>query len=354
MYIHFDKNEMGRVKETYAKWWNGTIDRPVISMRRYKAYSAVNTATAPVLEQSNCHDFSYSPKQLIEAWDCSMSGLRFEADGFPFVNFSCFGPGVLAAMVGGVLDNSSGAVWFYPGEKTELKDIHPHYDPENKWTKRIKDIYYAGLEYWNGAVIMGMPDLGGVLDVAAALRGTENLLYDLYDEPEEVLRLVGEIETAWHEAYNDFASVLAPQEAFTDWSGILCPEKSYIVQSDFCYMISNPMFREFVLPTLKRDVAKLPNVIYHLDGPGELKHLDDILAIPELKAVQWIPGASNPPTSEYPEVYEKIVSAGKRYWICGDDNDFYNIYSKAGGQPFYSCGYRADNNEPAEKMKSFI
>ena len=354
MHVHFDKNEMARVKETYARWWNGTIDRPVIAMQCYNAYPSVETATAPMLSQENCHDFSYTPKQLIEAWDCDLSDIRFEKDGFPWVNLGGFGPGVLAAMVGGVLDNSSGAVWFSHGEKTELKDIHPHYDPNNKWAKRIKDIYYAGLEYWDGAVIMGMPDLGGVLDVAASLRGTENLLFDLYDDPEEVIRLVGEIETAWHEAYNDFANVLAPQNAFTDWSGILSPEKSYILQCDFCYMISNPMFREFVLPTLKNDGRKLSNIIYHLDGPGELKHLDDILAMPEIKAIQWIPGANNPPISEYPQVYEKIVAAGKRYWTCGSDDDFINIYSKVGGQPFHRCGYHADNTEPVKKIMQYI
>lgn len=119
-------------------------------------------------------------------------------------------------------------------------------------------------------------------------------------------------------------------------------------------MISNPMFREFVLPTLEKDAAKIPNVMYHLDGPGELKHLDDILAIPDLKAVQWAPGESNPPVSEYPEVFEKIVSAGKRYWICGNDEDFVNVYSKAGGQPFFSWGYRADNSKAIDKIKEFM
>jgi hypothetical protein len=31
--------------------------------------------------------------------------------------------------------------------------------------------------------------------------------------------------------------------------------------------------------------------IYHLDGPGALRHLDRLLAIPELDCAQWIQGA---------------------------------------------------------------
>lgn len=94
--------------------------------------------------------------------------------------------------------------------------------------------------------------------------------------------------------------------------------------------------------------------MYHLDGPGELKHLDDILAIPGLKALQWIPGGQNPPSSTYPEVYEKTVAAGKSYWVCGSCDDFFSIYSNAGGRPFFRYDCDAADNENADKLKSLI
>ena len=138
-------------------------------------------------------------------------------DAYPLVNLASFGPGVLAAFCGARLDNSSGAVWFFPAEKGKpISEIHAVYDPENVWAKRIKDIYRAGVNRWEGRVIMGMPDLGGILDAAASLVGTEELLYALTDEPEEVERLVGELETAWYDAYRDFAAVLAPQGGYSD------------------------------------------------------------------------------------------------------------------------------------------
>lgn len=118
---------------------------------------------------------------------------------------------MVAAFCGARLDNSSGQVWFFPQKKQEIGDIHVKYDPENIWVKRIKDIYRAGLDRWNGSVIMGMPDLGGVLDVAAALCDSEDLLFACIEEPEEVVRLAKEIQTAWYAAYNDFAGVLKPQ-----------------------------------------------------------------------------------------------------------------------------------------------
>ena len=54
------------------------------------------------------------------------------------------------------------------------------------------------------------------------------------------------------------------------------------------------MFEEFVLHTLQRDCLALTNTLYHLDGEGELRHLDRLLSIPALKAVQWVPGAGKP------------------------------------------------------------
>ena len=350
MHIHFDKDHLDNVKQNHDKWWDGTIGRPLVCITRPEIYPSATDKDITLPSQANCNDFSISPTELIKNWDLYKSDERYEGDAYPHINFAFYGPGILAAMCGGRLDNSSGAVWFYPGEKTELKDIRPHYDPDNKWAKRIKDIYYAGLEYWNGSVIMGMPDLGGVLDVAASLRGTQNLLTDLYDDPEEVLRLINDVRIAWYDAYNDFAEVLKPQGAYSDWCGLLSTEPSYIIQCDFCYMISNTMFRKFVLPTLKNDTEKLSHTIYHLDGIGELKHLDDVLSLEKLNAVQWVAGAEQPPAPEWLDVYKKITAANKKYMLCGSCDDYFSVLEKLHGEPYYNCWVNADEDELAEKL----
>ena len=42
-----------------------------------------------------------------------------------------------------------------------------------------------------------------------------------------------------------------------------------------------------------------------------MAHLDSLLEIPELKGVQWVPGAGQPDITHWPEVYRKIAKAGK-------------------------------------------
>ena len=80
-------------------------------------------------------------------------------------------------------------MWFTPKKKVPIRELHLAYDPDNPWLVRIKDIYRAGMKKWGGNVCMGMTDLGGVLDILASFLTTDQLLYDLYDEPEEVQRL---------------------------------------------------------------------------------------------------------------------------------------------------------------------
>jgi len=350
MPVHFDLERMERVIDAHERWWNGTLDRPLVSITIPDACDVPRRAAAPLLSQKSCADFSFTPEQVIDAIDEHLSRCEFVGDSFPFVNFDAFGPGVLAAFCGAKLDNSSGSVWFFSDKKREIQDIHVRYDPLNPWVERIKAIYRSGLEKWNGTVIMGFPDLGGVMDVAATFRGSENLLMDLYDDPDEVKRLCREIQAAWYAAYDDLAQVLSPQRAFSHWSGLVSRSPSYITQCDFCYMIGNPMFREFVLDTLREDTERLTHTIYHLDGIGQLNHLDDLLALEKLDAVQWVYGDGQPSAVHWLHVYQRIQAAGKRLMICGNAQDYLDVLANIHGVPYARLEISSGQRELIERV----
>lgn len=144
-------------------------------------------------------------------------------------------------------------------------------------------------------------------------RQADNLLLDLYDDPDEVKRRIWEIHTLWHRFYNEINEVLQPvSPGYSDWAQIYSDKPSYVPQSDFSYMIGPGMFDEFVRPELEETCEKLRHTIYHLDGVGQLAHLDLLLQIKELDAVQWVPGDGKPDQSNWPEVYRKIHHAGKK------------------------------------------
>jgi len=95
----------------------------------------------------------------------------------------------------------------------------------------------------------------------------------------------------------------------------------YMLQCDFCYMITLEKFPEFGLPDHAESCRRLDRSFYHLDGKGELPPLPQLLSIPELGGIQWVPGAGETPYYEWIDVYRAVADAGKRIWI-NIDGDF--------------------------------
>lgn len=318
MSICFEETRWEKIKRTYDSWWEGKLERPIIPVVLNGRDPGRPEPKAPMLTQATCADLSIPAKDLIDRIDFELSKQVYLGDAFPFVNLDCFGPGVVAAFLGARPDNSSGRVWFFPEKILPITEIHLEYDADNIWLRRIKEICHEAVKKWHGQVLVGMPDLGGVLDILSTFRPGENLLMDLYDYPEEVIRLSNEIHELWHRFYNEINEVLQPvNPGYSDWSRIYCSKPSYIIQDDFCYMISPEMFDTFAKPELEATCKKLSHTIYHLDGVGQLAHLDTLLEIEELDAVQWIPGEGKPPQAEWPEVLIKIHRAGKGIHLGG-------------------------------------
>ena len=71
------------------------------------------------------------------------------------------------------------------------------------------------------------------------------------------------------------------------------------------------MFDDVFLPGIIKECRHMQANIYHLDGPNALRHLDSLLAIPELNAIQWVYGSGHGRASDWLEVYRKCQKAGK-------------------------------------------
>jgi len=317
MPIHFDSSRWDKVKETHRQWWAGTLGRPII-----QAFTADRDPgpmpDAPKLTQANCADLSIPVEKFLDRIEWELSHYTFHGDCFPNYRMTAFGPGVVAAFAGAILDNSTGAVWFHPPERRPIEEIHIKFDPDNVWFRRHCEFYKAAMDRWQGLVQVSMTDLGGILDILSTFRPGDELLMDLYDSPEEVHRLVNEAHDAWHAAYQALNDVLQPYNpGYTAWTNIFSEDPGCMLQCDFAYMIGTDMYDAFAIPELRRSCAKFAHPFYHLDGKGCLPHLDSLLSISELKGVQWVPGTGSPDCHYWPEVYRKIAAAGKKIHLYG-------------------------------------
>lgn len=320
--LDFTTERWHGVRETYRQWWEGTLDRPVIPVEFLGRDPGRVCPEVPLLSQATCSEVEFSAEQIIDRIDYELASRFYAGDAYPYFNMDCFGPGVVAAFLGAELVTDTGHVWFKtdPVCSDGIDSLHFEYDGDNRWLNRIKDLYKAGTDRWQGQVLMGMPDLGGICDILAVFMPGGELQVALYENPGEVTRLIGELSELWFRYYDELLPLLSPDgTVMTDWSSILNLRPGYIIQSDFSVMVSPGMFDEFILPELEETCRRLPGSIYHLDGPGEIRHVDSILSIRELDGVQWIPGAGAADIAEWPELLSAIRNAGKRIQVINQE-----------------------------------
>lgn len=355
--IDFSEERWDTVRSNYKKWWDGTLGRPILPIVFFGGKEPGRPCpNIPPLHYGNVNDFSISPEQIIERMDYDLSCIEWAGDGYPLVYTHQFGAGVAAAFMGCELNARPDTVWFHSEKVLPIEELHFEYDPDNKWLRRIKDIYIAGMEKWKGSVLMAMTDIGGILDILVSFRTTENLLYDLYDSPDEVLRCVREIQTMWFRYFDEINAIIAPcTPGYSTWSSIYDEKPTYMLQSDFCYMLSPEMFDIFVQPELSSSASRINHAFYHMDGVGQLPSLQSLLSIESIKGIQWVPGDGESLNRDWTGLYSQIESSGKKiqatYMQLLDDKFIHLVKNlkSADSVTTHLMGYPASEKEAVKR-----
>lgn len=353
MPIHFSHEQYDTLRQTYRRWWNGELDRPIVPLVTYGHASEIPPSKGPHLAFPTAWDFSIDPRQFVESHHAGLTTHRWHGEAFPYFPTTAFGPGTLAAFLGCTPVGAQSTVWFQPPrEDIPIEELHFEYDENNPCYRRVVNLFEAAMEKWHGSVVVGMVDLGGVMDVLQSFRGAENLLLDLYDSPDEVLRCVREIQELWFVYYDKLNAIMAPEaEGYSQWFRLYGEKPGYILQSDFSYMIGPEMFDTFVSPELASSADRLCNAVYHMDGVGQIPHLDSLLAIDGIRGIQWVPGAGDPERQNWDELLSKILASGKKLisWTRQRDGLPTPLAKNPGQLYFDEWAWHADRIEEAKR-----
>ena len=250
--------------------------------------------------------------------DARLARSCFSGDTLPMAETD-IGPGSLALYLGAEAGISRDTVWFNPCMEEIDRPIR--FNQDNAWWQLTRRTIQACLEKSGGKYLVGCPDLVENLDTLASLRGTEALMIDLIENPGAVVARLEEITRAWFEIYSQIFDLIhledgsSPFGAFRLWG----TGKTAKVQCDASAMLSPRMFRRFVVPFLKEQCAWLDHSMYHLDGHQCLGHLDALLEIEDLDAIEWtpdpaVPGGGSP---EWYGLYRRILEHGKSVQAVG-------------------------------------
>ncbi len=253
----------------------------------------------------------------------TLAGRTYPADCMPLASAD-IGPGSLALLLGSEPGFSPQTVWFEPciGDVEEPEKLPKlQFDPENKWWRVHEATLRAEAEMGRGKYMASCPDLIENIDVLASLRGSERVLFDMIERPEWVKEKLIEINQVFFEAYSRIYDIIKLPDggssfgAFALWG----PGKTAKVQCDASAMISPNMFAEFVVPPLIEQCKWLDYSMFHLDGTQCICHLDHLLEIEELDAIEWTPQAGIEQGGDprwYP-IYKRILAAGKSVQAVG-------------------------------------
>jgi len=250
-----------------------------------------------------------------DAWAAST---YFGADAVPFF-IPNFGPDVYAAFLGADLKfakdhTTSWAVPFVTDWSDFLETVC---QPQGFWWETALEFVSRMRQIGQGKLGVGVFDLHSNLDCLAAIRGPEKLCMDLLDCPDVVEEALRRIRRTYPVIFDSLYKASGQDETgCTTWLPMYNLGKFAVVQCDFICMISPEQVRRFVIPALEEEAAFLGCSCFHLDGPDALVHLNDILAIKEIQAIQWVPGAGNPPLIEWIDLLKRIQEAGKSVYVC--------------------------------------
>ncbi len=328
--IAFTDERWQHVGREWEKFWSGEQNRPVVNI------VLTDPDTPAVPEHRGFfpqYPLSMSPEEVVDIESRQLARMRWVGDAFPS-RLMAFGPGSLSLYMGARPEITDDSVWFHPTAPS-LAAISTTMDTESVWFRRVHAILDRSLEAWGNAVQVVHSDVNCGLDILGALRGSEPLLYDFYDDPTRVKELTQGITRAWIENYDlEAKKIRSHCRGTANWGGMFTQGTTYMLQCDFSYNISPRLFEEYVVPDISALCEHLTDPFYHLDGKGALPHLDLLLSIKKLKGIQWIPGAGQPDASEYLDVLAKIRKAGKLCQIMTVPEGARKVVHSLGGEGF--------------------
>ena len=309
------KKNQAETKAAFDKWWNRADGQRLI---------VVDISVKAPVDIVEYSDYKLNLRKHLDFFEPK----SFHGEVFPDLA-PYLGPGSLATFIGSEPVYSSNTIWFSesgksPEEITQsceilLENRANHDENAFDWYTWTVDSakYYKKM---SGEIFRpSMPDLQQNLDILSAVMGPQRLLTELLDNPIGIKNTLEKLYDLWEMTFDEITGIIRDEEGYTAYThyNLLGKGSTSVLQSDISCMLSKDMFMEFEYPYLRKQAEKIANVVYHLDGPGSTRHLDALLEIENINAIQWVPGAGCPGNADesYFDMYDKIIDSGKGLYV---------------------------------------
>jgi hypothetical protein len=312
------KPDLDQTCRRFEAWWRRDMwDRPPATVR----VAPARPYDGPVRRHASLRERWFDVSFAVESALARLRQHDYLGDALPFW-MPNVGPELTGTLLGCELEFGEDTSWSEPivhdvDQWRALAAREP--DFANPYWRAIEAMTLQAIDAFAGEAMVGLADLHGNYDILAALRDPQMLCLDLVDDPEAVRGAADAAVRAFCAGLVRLHELIAPTgQPMTTWTPFAYRGLAYVPSCDFWCLVGPDMARDVILPAIVAEMRPMQRSVFHLDGPQALPHLDLLLQLPQLDAVQWVYGAGNGPAARWIDVYRRIRAAGKSVHLLAE------------------------------------
>lgn len=334
-----------------AYWEGELVDRVMLYIEAPREGMPRCTMPAPSAAQGCAADL----ERQINAQLDNVGSTCFGADALPSIAID-LGTTGFSQLLGAQVKITEHTSWSCPViEGWEGPEGDLRIDWQGEAWRQLENMMAHAAAAARGKCLVRLPVLAHAFDTLADLRGTERLCLDLVDRPEVIQRAACRVTVLSLIAYETLWRMGKAYEVeLTDMLPLWCPGRFAALQCDAMVTIGKTAFREFVLPDLEQWTNYCDRTIFHLDGKEALHHLDDLLAVEALDAIQFQQGnawgVKSEPIAPFIPKLRRIQNAGKGVYLSVFPDELELVMRELSSRRLF-IGTSAESEEEAREIE---
>ena len=316
------------IKNQLITWWNHEEQgKPLFLMTVGK------DASSPAPDTDDLERYWYDIDLAVVRAMWGMEHTAYYGVALPS-HMPALGSAAMAAALGAEMQYvDKRTMWAHPTCRTLDDALGVTWDHSLRGCHYLREVTRRSAALSHGHHYVAPFPLEGAADTLAGIYGTEKLMMDMLSRPAEVKRALEHLKRLWIEAFNDIQALIASggNEGYIGWAGIWAPGSTFPLQEDNSYMVSDAVFHEFYLPHIYDIVEAMDYALWHLDGIASARsHLDTLLSIPRLRAIQWVPDPGREEIREWYDLIRHILSKGKSVEVFASYEEVEDLVANVG------------------------
>lgn len=172
----------------------------------------------------------------------------------------------VAALFGVPVEYSANSVWARPILSQLSTGLRVGVDPDSLLYKElVRRIDLASVQQEHS---LKMIPVAGISDLMSSMRGAQDLMIDLMEDPETSAAFATHLGLCWRKVISELLARIPLFDGGLVGGLSWLPGRGLTISADMMMMCSPEWFRDFIWPEERRMLEKMDSVIYHLHSGG--------------------------------------------------------------------------------------